>query len=204
MSKILYTIIMTFSMLQFKALEAPPGYIFKDPDTGRVFKDTTKPGIIKQIVSYRAQNDLEPLDYLGVVIEAYMCSLPRYRHQCEPAKPFSRSIFGYVKGGVALLKNMFYGETNMVNQRTADRRAEQCSTCKFNVFPDKSTFLKWSDAVAEASTHGRKSKFYNKLGNCDVCSCPLKAKVWYKGSSTNLSSEDTAKFEEVKCWQLNK
>lgn len=192
---------MAFSLLKFKALEAPDKYLFIDPDTKREFQASTKADIIKQIVSYRAQNELEPLEYLGVVIEAYMCSLPKYRHKCEPAPPFHRSIFAYMTGGIALLKNMFYGEKHIVSPAIADARAEQCITCKFNVFPDKSEFLKWSDSVAEACTNGRKVKHYNELGNCAVCSCPLRAKVWYKGKE-RFSNKELIKFEEVSCWQL--
>jgi hypothetical protein len=193
---------MSLSMLKFKALEAPDKYLFVDPDTGRKYQANTKEAIIKQIVSYRAQNELEPLEMLGVVIDAYMCTLPAYRYKCEPSEQFSRSIFGYVKGGITLLKNMFYGEKNMVNQPTADARASQCTFCKFNVFPDKSAFLRWSDDVAKASTGGRRSKYYNKLGNCKVCSCPLKAKVWYKGVDDKFSREERKLFKEVNCWQL--
>jgi len=193
---------MTFSLLKFKPLEAPDKYLFRDPDSGHYFEDSTKEGIIRKIVQYRAQNEFEPLEYLSMVIEAHMCSLPRYRHKCGPSEPFSRSMFGYVSGGIALIKNMFYGEKNMVHPEEADARAAQCSTCKFNVFPDKSTFLQWSDSVAEASTHGKKSKHYNKLGNCEVCSCPLRAKVWYKGGNEKFTREDIKAFSEVDCWQI--
>lgn len=193
---------MPFSLLKFKALEAPDKFLFVDPDTGRRFQASTKEQLIKQIVPYRAQNELEPLEYLGVVIEAYMCSLPQYRHKCEPTEPFSRDILGYLSGGVALLKNAFYGRKNMVTQKAADLRASQCVFCRYNVFPDKSTFLRWSDNIAEASTRGRKSKYYNKLGNCEVCSCPLKAKVWYKGKGDKFSKEEIKMFKTVDCWQL--
>jgi hypothetical protein len=201
-TKILYTTIMAFSLLKFKPLEAPHHYLFKDPDTGRMFQARKKDDLVKQIVAYRAQNEFEPLEYLGVVIDAYMCSLPEFRYKCEPADTFSRGVFGYISGGIALLKNMFYGERNMVNQRVADARASQCMFCKFNVFPDKGAFLRWSDEVAEASTHGRKSLYYNKLGNCQVCSCPLKAKVWYKGTDEKHSEEEIEKFKQVDCWQI--
>jgi len=193
---------MAFSLLKFKALEAPDKFIFKDPDTGRDFLAADKATIIKQIVSYRAQNELEPLEYLGTVIEAYMCSIPEYRYKCEPSAKFSRSIFGYISGGMALLKNVFYGEHNMVIQKVADRRSSQCVFCRHNVFPDKSAFLRWSDDLAEAATHGRKAKYHNKLGNCTVCSCPLKPKVWYKGEGEKFSKEEVSAFMEVNCWQI--
>ena len=186
----------------FKPLEAPDKFIFRDPDTGREFQAATKEKIIKQIVSYRAQNELEPLEYLGTVIEAYMCSLPEYRYKCESSEPFGRSIFGYISGGMALLKNVFYGDANMVMQKVADRRASQCIFCRYNVFPDKKGFLRWSDDIAEASTHGRKAKYHGKLGNCVVCSCPLKAKVWYKGTADKFTKEEISMFKEVNCWQL--
>ena len=193
---------MTLSLPKFKPLEAPDKYLFVDPDTGRKFQDATKHGIIKQIVSYRVQNELEPLEYLGVVIEAYMCSLPQYKYKCEQSAPFGRSIFAYMKGGMALIKNMFYGEKNIVDQDVADKRSDQCIKCPNNVFPDKSDFLRWSDAVAEASTHGKKSKNYSELGNCKVCSCPLKAKVWYKGGDEKHTEKEIDEFKKVDCWQL--
>jgi len=130
-----------------------------------------------------------------------MCSLPEFKRKCEPSEPLSRDVFAYMKGGISLLKNMFYGIKQMVTQAEADKRATQCVTCKFNVFPDRGAFLKWSDNIAEASTRGKKSKNYDNLGNCAVCSCPLKAKVWYKGTE-KFTEEEITKFKEVDCWQI--
>lgn len=104
----------------------------------------------------------------------------------------------FVKGGIALVENLLY--KNMVDQNTADARAAICVECPYNVFPDKGGFLKWSDDIAEASTGGKKSIFHDRLGSCEVCTCTLKAKVFYSGK-IKLTDEERTKMLAVNCWQ---
>ena len=151
------------------------------------------------IKNYRTQNGLPEIEALNLVIDTYLCGLPENKHRCIPTKYISRSLMGYIKGGVVLVKNLWYRFT--ATQFEADERALQCSTCKFNKFPNKGIFIKTSDQLAEASVGNKRSAHYDELGSCTVCSCPLRAKVWYKDEAT-FSPKEIEQFKEVNCWQL--
>lgn len=177
-------------------------YIFTDPDTGREYTAPNFRKLIQQIHNYREQNQLEPIPYIETVVENYICSLPENAGKCDNIK-LKRGILSYLKGGIALLENIFYGEENMVSPEVAEKRALICIKCPYNSFPDKGAFIAWADEVAEASTGGKKTSNYDKLGNCIVCSCPLRAKVWYKGT-IKLTPEQEKQMSEVGCWQVIK
>ena len=185
----------------FKPFRSPYRFVFKDPDTGREFSARSKTILLKQIVSYRAQNNLEPLEELSVTIDNYLCGLPENVGACQPL-PLKRGLLTTLRGGIALIENFFYGDENMVSQEEAERRAGICVTCPHNVFPDKELFVKWSDDVAEAATRGRKVSTHDKLGNCEVCSCPLRAKVFY-GGKVKLTEEQNKQLPDF-CWAKRK
>lgn len=151
------------------------------------------------IVAYRKQNGLPEIELLPDVVENYLCTLPCHRGKCGRNTKLHRSVWTYLKGGVALLRNMLI--ENPVSRDEAERRASICSGCVFNVFPDKDRYVAWSDRVAEAAVPGKRLRYHNELGNCEVCTCTLKAKVWAPGPFS-LSSEEKEKMESVGCWQL--
>jgi len=181
---------------KFKPFIGPKSFVFVDPDTGFKYAEETKERLFKRIVDYRSQNELEPIVALERVLENYWCSLAENAGNCEMV-PLRRGWYHYLKGGVSLVENLFFGEKNLVTQEMADSRASLCIKCPYNVFPDKGRFVEWSDEIAEASTGGKKSKYHEELGNCDVCSCPLRAKVWNKKAT--LTEEESAKAPEF-CW----
>lgn len=181
---------------KFKPFLGPISFSFVDPDTGYKYLAKQKPELIDRIVSYRKQNELEPIENLSLVIDNYLCGLPENFGSCQDLR-LERHLMGYVKGGLALLKNMLYKK--YVSQEEADRRASICITCEHNVFPDKKNFIKWSDELAESSIGARRSKHHDKLGNCDCCSCPLRCKVWY-GDTINLKVDERMCLIN-ECWQ---
>jgi hypothetical protein len=176
--------------------------VFQDPDTGATFNAKDKESLISIINNYRTQNRLPEIYNLSAVIDNYLCHLPENCAACEPMK-LARSTVAYLKGGIALLKNLWYGEENMVSQEEADRRSYLCSTCPNNVFPDKDAFIQWSDAIALKSVGSRRAAHHAVLGSCAVCSCPLRAKVFYKGDP-GLTPEQREEITKSKpdCWQL--
>lgn len=179
--------------------QGPASFHFRDPDTGYIFRARDRQALITRIISYRAQNGLDPIEALPQVLENYWCSLPENRGRCEPVKKFMRGWLQYVRGGVALLMNVLYKE--FVTQDEADTRAVICVRCPYNVFPKKSGFDVWADSVAEQMVGDRKSIHHKLLGNCEVCSCPLRAKVFYKGK-IDLTEEEQKKMQRVNCWQV--
>lgn len=188
-------------MFKFLPFNAPSAYVFPDPDSGHEHKGVNKADVIQRIIKYRAQNGLEPIEELGTVLDNYWCLLPENMGKCEEFK-LQRGWFEVWKGGLQILKNIAFGSDAMVPQEEADRRAKICSDqdgipCQFNVFPDRDMFIKWSDAHAEASTGGRKSKPYATLGNCALCTCSLRAKVWAKNA---LMTEKQSSRAPAVCW----
>lgn len=189
----------TFQRL--KVFEAPSSYPFIDPDTGRQFLAPDKASLIKQIVSYRAQNRLDPIEEIDLVLENYWCSLPGNIGKCHTER-LERSFFQTVRGGIALVTNVFFGNDAMVSDEEAERRAQICLQCPNNSFPDqKGKFDSWADKLAEASTHGRKVSVNEQLGNCMICSCNLRAKVFKKPPFS--FPEDERKALPDFCWAKN-
>lgn len=188
--------------LKFKPFIGPRAWTFKCPDTGYLFSEATKEDLIRHIVSYRAQNDLAPLENMDIVLENYLCTQPMYEGACEHI-PLRRGLVQYIKGGIALFKSLFY--KSFVDDAEADRRGALCVSCPLNIFPDKDMFVEWSDDIAMACTKGKRSKYHDQLGNCQACSCVLRAKVWYKGHF-GLSREEELLIRSAnpKCWQLDK
>ena len=183
---------------QFKPFAGTSSLTFKDPDTGHVFQAETKPLLVKHILNYRAQNRLPEIEHLDIVLENYWCKLPQNKHLCQDCDPkLYRGFLAYLRGGIQLFKMILY--QSFVSQEEADRRAKICKTCEFNIFPDKQGFLLWSDAIAEASVEDRKTSEHEALGNCKICSCVLKAKVW-KPEPFGLPAKEVAKLPSY-CWQ---
>lgn len=175
---------------------------FKDPDTGFEFKGANIQQILSHIRSYREQNSLEPLEMLDTVVTNYNCMLPENLGVCTATpEKLKRGVYQYIKGGIALLKNMLY--PSFATQEEADRRSLICKECVLNVFPDKTKFIKWSDDLAEQCVENRRSKYHESLGNCEACSCPLRAKVWWNGK-VELTNTERTQMESAnpKCWQI--
>lgn len=171
---------------------------FKDPDTGREFEAKNKPDLIKQIVAYREQNEFPPITELAFVIDNYLCSLPENEGACTEV-PLRYGWYQYLRGGIALVEYLFYGEKNLVPPARALERAKICVKCPFNTFPKRSELVKWANTQAEIATGGRTTVVDAKLGTCGVCGCPLRAKVHY-GGKVKPSEKELAKYPDF-CWQ---
>lgn len=173
-----------------------------DPDTGHKFVAANKIELIKYIRNYRSQNDLSEIDYLAMSVDDYLCRLPENVGKCEEIQ-LKRGFFEYASGGMALLKNVFFGEKNMVDQEEAERRAVICELCPYNSFPDESLegYDQWANGLAVASTGGKRTSKDKELRNCEVCTCCLKAKIWSKGPF-KLDESQISKMKEVGCWQI--
>lgn len=190
-------------MLTFDAFQSSSVWEMPDPDKPtHIHAGATRAELVSAIVNYRAQNGLPPLEKLNLVIDNYLCGLPCNTGKCKELV-LSRGILQYIKGGLVLLQNVFYGEKNMVSQEVAEKRAATCRDCVFNIFPDRDNFITWSDNIALHSTGGRRASLHDSLGNCQCCSCTLKAKVFYKGPFILSKEEsDCMHSANVKCWQL--
>lgn len=186
-------------LYEFKPFHGPKEFKFKDPDSGYEYIADDFGSLLKKITDYRSANGYSPIEMLPQVVEHHLCNLPCHYNDCKPNEKLSRTLSQYIRGGVALFKSFIY--KNMVDQATADKRSEQCADCPFNVFPDKGNFDKLADAMALRQIGDRRSKYHDHLGNCAVCSCLMRSKVFFKGNF-RITDDEAEKMEIVNCWQL--
>lgn len=187
------------AFLEFKAFHGPrSGWSFRDPDTGFLMTAPTQEKLTQLVRDHRAANSKPPIDFLSKVIENCVCQEPDNKPHCEPVS-FDRSIMQYLRGGMALLMNVFYGEENMVAPAEAERRASICERCPYNVDkPDTPNYEEWSNDMASRMRGPRRTSVDPKLKNCAICTCNLKAKVWLKNAA--MQPEEEVKAPE-ECWQ---
>jgi hypothetical protein len=184
--------------LRFSSFKGPQSFTWKDPDTGREFRENSKELLIERIREYRSGNNLQEIERLSFVLEHYWCTLPENANNCQPAE-VKRGLLGYIKGGVALVSDVL--TKNFCSQGEAEKRAAICVGCPHNVFPDRQGFLLWSDNLAYHANADRVTSKDDELGNCAVCSCPLRTKV-HKGGTIALEKEWIEPMKKVGCWQL--
>lgn len=183
---------------RFRSGERSLDWEFIDPDTGFKIKANSRAELVKYILQYRANNGLDQIENLELSLEDYLCRLPQNTGKCRPDVALKRGLAAYWKGGIMLLKSLLY--KSFASQKEADLRSEVCVACPHNIFPNKNHYVRWADALAEGATRGKKSSNHTKLGNCDVCSCCMRAKVWIGKDILEVSDEELVKFPDH-CWQ---
>lgn len=182
--------------MKFRPFYGPHAFTFVDPDTKYQYNASTQAELVKKIIGYRTQNRLEPIEALDAVLENYWCYLPENKGKCKPY-PLKRGFLQMFKGGIALLINYAYDK--FVGQELADARAEICARCPHNIKPEKGVVNAWLDEIAVASVGDRRTKVHDELGTCEICSCPLPAKVFY-GGTIDLSEDELSQMPDY-CWQ---
>ncbi|MCB1203891.1 MAG: hypothetical protein KDN18_06505 [Verrucomicrobiae bacterium] len=107
-------------------------------------------------------------------------------------------VYGLISGKVDR------GEEVFVGQAEADRRASICAGCPHNVIPAGKGWLQnWTDGQMLKSVEGRKTASHERLGVCEVCSCELRAAVWWQADIIATTTRD-AKFARhlpAPCWK---
>lgn len=96
------------------------------------------------------------------------------------------------------------GEPVFVGQIEGDRRGSICARCPHNVIPSGKGWLQnWSDGQMLKSVEGRKTSVHDALGVCEVCSCELRAAVWWQPDIVAMTTRN-AKFARrlpPHCWK---
>jgi hypothetical protein len=182
---------------QFRPFQTSTHWAFINPENQRELKANTKGELIVLIVSYRMQNGFEPIEFLEQVVDNHLCNHPSNAGRCEPMPELKRGVWETIQGGIALLKTYLY--KRFATQEEADRRASICKTCPHNIFPNKGDFIKWCDTTAELAVENRKSIHHNDLGNCSICSCNMRAKVFYD-DVIQLTQDQINQAPDF-CWQ---
>lgn len=107
-------------------------------------------------------------------------------------------VYGLIRGKVNR------GEAVFVGQAEADRRAAICAGCPHNVIPAGKGWLQnWTDGQMLKSVEGRTTASQERLGVCEICSCELRAAVWWQADIIATTTRD-AKFARRlprHCWK---
>lgn len=107
-------------------------------------------------------------------------------------------IYGLIRGKASR------GESVFVDQTEGDRRAAICVNCPNNVIPAGKGWLQnWTDGQMLKSVEGRTTASQDRLGVCEICSCELRAAVWWQPDIVATTTRD-AKFARnlpSHCWK---
>lgn len=107
-------------------------------------------------------------------------------------------VYGLIKGKAGR------GAPVFVDQEEAERRAAICTICQQNKIPASKTWARnWTDGKMLDAVEGRRTSRHEKLGACRVCSCELRAAVWWVPDIVRASSANTdfsRRFPQH-CWK---
>jgi len=205
--------------LRNKLLTPPGGWRFEDPDTGFKFSGYASfRDLLTHVRNYRVQNRLTIPSTISSLVECWLCEQPKMARYCkeEGEVVATRTVEQYVSGAIAATKVISRGSKGgLSSQEEAERRASICVNCPHNK-PNKehSRLRRYSDNFVQwAIGSFRKTSLDDKLFSCDVCSCPLRAKVHVSMSivKESLTEEEVAKLpvglpgidgSPIYCWQI--
>ena len=167
--------------------QAPPGgWRFHVVETGRTIKGVNRGQLIQELEKHYTANSLAIPNDIPGMIEAFICQeQPGYCiGDAGPGTPsrwasFKKTI-AQVTSGTRTLSSWVVKGRPLVSQEEADRRAEICSTCQFNVSPSGCTGCSMGTLreVINSLVGNKITKDDAKLQSCSICGCALKAKVW--------------------------
>lgn len=121
----------------------------------------------------------------------------------QPVKKVARTPGQYVSGAKAAFLTWWRespifalirgkaerGERVFVDAVEGNRRAVICGKCDRNVIPaGKGWVQNWTDGKMLEAVEGRRTENHDRLGVCEVCSCELRAAVWWSPDIIEASS----------------
>ena len=116
------------------------------------------------------------------------------------------SLFKDYTVGIDTLIEWFGRACATVDNDVAEKRAETCAPCPNNKMVGwQLTFGRYAQVImgirAWLRHKGKITKLDGQLGVCDVCSCPMRVKVWVPiDVIRNNMDADTVKKLHPKCW----
>lgn len=156
---------------------------------------------LDRIRLHRRSNNLNPIT--PAAAEDQLCrTLPPgwCKHSSLDAPPAVSTRFAWadvVEGMKAFAKLVWHG---FVPQAEADRRANICSACYFNVGVQGCGTCHKMAMLVTGDVARKSSEFDSNLKACAVCKCSLKALVHFELDALNNSPQKQALFPEF-CWQ---
>lgn len=215
-------------VIQNASITPVGGWGWADPQTGFAYNldyGTGERGLsqlMEHVRRYRADNMLAAIDpqELRRLIEGEICKRPGMESRCCDATQAKRTLQQTISGGLAAAKAVIgtfipgEHEMNMVSSKLAERRADVCKKCPMNNPPtDQSALEQLEDKAMLKLVGSRKTSVSDELFSCGVCTCNVRAKVWFGRRLINgsLNNETKRRLAEVTigrdgkpmvCWQL--
>lgn len=204
------------------------GWGWKDSLTGFEYKLNYGAGLnglnalLEHVRRYRADNMLPAIDPAEArrQIEHSICKRSGMESRCFDVSQKKRTISQTINGGIAAAKAIAgsfipgENEMSMISPRLAEKRAAVCELCPMNNPPvDQSSIEQLEDAAMLKLIGSRKTSASEKLHSCSVCTCNVRAKVWFARRIVDgsLNAETRGDLQKVKlnksgavmqCWQL--
>lgn len=158
------------------------GFRWRDPITNVEVFGTNYEMLIQLAYNERRANSAPIGLGFEQEVEADLCrSYPDEAETFDPRVPSNRrlGLSDVVHGTMAMIHHRLAGSP-LVSQEEANRRAEICARCAFNVTFTKPCSLcpDLENLVRAAMTSGKSTPFDNELKSCQLCSCFTKVSVW--------------------------
>lgn len=184
-------------------------FVTKDRLTGIEFRGTTFEMVFNRVVASRKANGLPMgLDF-ATEVEGWLCedhpSECDERNPAIPRKPRELGMADVLNGTKVMLAH-FLGGSKVVSPEEAERRADICAGCRYNV-PFRTPcggICTELLAIVERVIKGRGTSKDASLQSCFICGCVLRAAVWTeipiqcKGVDENMKKQ----FASVpNCWK---
>lgn len=184
-------------------------FVTKDRLTQMEFRGTTFDMVYNRIVAARKANSLPVGLGFEKEVEGWLCE--DHPHECEdynpaiPRKPREIGMGDVIHGSKVMLAHWLAGRP-LEPREEAERRAEICSRCKYNV-PIRTPcggICSELLSIVERVVGGKGTSRDGSLNACFICGCVLRAAVWTelaiqcKGVDENMKIQ----FSSVpQCWK---
>lgn len=192
---------MKLSLIKEQGPCPPEGFRYVDPVDGFVTHAWTYNDWVALHRSHLQANGRAEPDHLESLMQDQLCRTlpPGWCNYDDPNRPRPTVSldWGTVANGLKTFSNWILNGCHFVTQAEADRRANICSRCYYNV--NISGCSACQKAVAE-TIGSRRTKFDYSLKGCAVCRCVLRAKVWFPQSILDKENERLQEQYPDFCW----
>lgn len=199
-------------MLKFKNLlrKPPKGFNFADPDTGEHFNSHSWDILFAAVQRHREANSLPPIS--AEIIQDQNCrklapnAADEFCTSDAPVTTTDAVTLGWrdILNGTKVLGSFLLHGRPLVPKPEAERRAEICAKCEWNVTyrqpcgGDCDELLTLINVVVgnDATSHD------SDLHACGICKCTNKANVWVpvEISRVGVSGDQLAMMPDA-CWK---
>lgn len=193
----------------------PPqgGWLYTVPETGHTVRGGDPRALVSNVVRHYRGNGLPVPEGIAAKVETALCASGHVK--CE-----EEAVGGWVsvkRGTRALVSALASfaktGESPIVEQSLAEKRAEICSRCPLNR-PSEEFCQTCSASAALLSQLFRKAAVFaggraglrttrdSRLHSCHECGCELRLKVHVKLSALPPSPAGLERRVPAECWQI--